>query len=131
MKLSVKSRYGLKVMLTLAENYGNGTMPLSYVASQTDISEPYLEKLFSMLKKANLVVATRGASGGYELIRAPKDISVGEVVRGLEDGLEIIDCINGSCEEQNKCVAYGVWNKLYHAINDTLDSISLESLIRV
>ena len=129
MKLSVKSRYGLKVMLVLAEHYGDGAIPLSSIATWTSISEPYLEKLFSLLKKAKLVSATRGATGGYELVRPPKDIGVGEVVRGLEDGLEIVDCINGKCSEQTKCATYSVWAKLYKAINDTLDNISLESLM--
>ena len=129
MKLSVKSRYGIKVMIVLAENYGNGTMTLGNIASVAGVTEPYLEKLLSLLKKATLVSSTRGATGGYELTRSPMDISAGEIVRALEDGLEIVDCINGGCGEKGNCTAYAVWNKLYHAINDTLDGISLNSLI--
>lgn len=130
MKLSVKARYGLKVMCILAENYGNGIMPLTTIANKSQVTEPYLEKLFSLLKKAELVQSVRGANGGYELTKSPGDISVGEIVRALEDGLEIVDCINGKCDQQKKCLTYSVWNKMYNAINDTLDGMSLASLIR-
>lgn len=130
MKLSSKARYGLKAMCYMAENYGNGVVSLPTMAESTGISEKYLEQLIATLRKAGLVEATRGASGGYCLSRSPEKINVGEILRELEDGLVIVDCISGDCSDKCKCNTYNVWNKLYKAINSCLDEMSLDSLIK-
>ncbi|MBD5085953.1 MAG: Rrf2 family transcriptional regulator [Clostridiales bacterium] len=145
MKLSSKARYGLKAMCYMAENYGNGVVALPVMSESTGVSEKYLEQLLSSLRKAGLVDANRGANGGYFLAKAPKQISVGEIMRVLEDGLVIIDCLSGecggqckcqtssgddcNCDEKCNCQTYDVWNNLYKAINECLDSMSLASLI--
>ncbi|HRS21305.1 MAG TPA: Rrf2 family transcriptional regulator, partial [Clostridia bacterium] len=84
MILSTKGRYGLKIMYELALNYGEGPMSLKEVAQRQQLSETYLEQLIAHLKKAGLVKSIRGAQGGYELIRKPEEISVGEIIRTLE-----------------------------------------------
>ena len=129
MKLSSKARYGLKAMCYMAENYGKGVVSLPTMAESIGVSEKYLEQLISALRKAELVEATRGANGGYFLERSPKDINVGEILRVLEDGLVIVDCISGNCDNKCMCNTYNVWNKLYKAINNCLDEMSLDSLI--
>lgn len=129
MKLSSKARYGLKAMCYMAENYGKGVVSLPTMAESIGVSEKYLEQLISALRKAELVEATRGANGGYFLERSPKDINVGEILRVLEDGLVIVDCIAGNCDNKCMCNTYNVWNKLYKAINNCLDEMSLDSLI--
>lgn len=114
----------------MAANYGKGVVSLPTMAVDTELSEKYLEQLIATLRKAGLVEATRGASGGYCLARDPKDINVGEILRVLEDGLVIVDCISGNCDNKCMCSTYNVWNKLYKAINSCLDEMSLDSLIK-
>lgn len=128
MKLSSKARYGLKAMLYLAEH--PGLVSLSSLAEATDMSEAYLEQLFSMLKKSDLVSSVRGASGGYTLSKPAEEISVGEIVRTLEGELEIVDCISGECSNKCNCSSHKVWQIMYNAINDALDAITLDSVIR-
>ena len=143
MKLSSKARYGLKAMCYMADRHGEGVISLSTMSSSIGVSEKYLEQLISTLRKAGLISANRGANGGYFLSKSPDDISVGEIIRALEDGLVIIDCLSGECDSKCgcstnpcdgdgkcNCKTYNVWNKLYEAINDCLDSISLSSLIK-
>ena len=65
-------------------------------------------------------------SGGYRLARDPAKITVGDIVRVLEDDLDIVDCINASCD---KCASGSVWKRLYEGINGVLDSITLGSLV--
>ena len=130
MKLSSKARYGLKATCCMAEYYGKGVLSLPQMAQAIGVSEKYLAQLIAVLRKAGLVEANRGANGGYFLAKSPKDINVGEILRVLEDGLVIVDCISGECEGKCECRTYNVWNKLYEAINDCLDSMSLESLIK-
>lgn len=131
MKLSSKARYGLKAMCYLAEHYGEGAKSLNAMAASTQLSEKYLEQLLAILRKAELVESTRGASGGYTLSRSPEQISAGEVLRAVEDGLVIVDCLSGQCDNRQGCTTYHVWNKLYQAINRCLDDMSLASLVEV
>ena len=145
MKLSSKARYGLKAMCYMADHHGEGVISLSVMSSSIGVSDKYLEQLISTLKKAGLILANRGANGGYFLAKEPENISVGEIIRALEDGLVIIDCLSGECDSKCgcsthscncegdgkcNCSTYDVWYKLYEAINDCLDSMSLASLIK-
>ena len=128
MKLSSKTHYGLIACHILGMNYPDTPVSASTLESQISVSGKYLEKIMRMLSKRNIVSANRGASGGYYLARPPKDISVGEIVRALEDDIEIIECVKdgGKCK---CCPSSGVWKKLYDGINEILDSMSLEQVI--
>jgi len=131
MKLSAKARYGLKVMCYLAKYEGEGPISLPTIASEVDASEKYAEQIILSLRKAGLIQATRGVSGGYFVENADQ-ISVGSIVRVLEDDLVIADCLNDSnpCPNKNSCSTHVVWEKLYTEINNLLDSMSLKSIIR-
>ncbi len=122
MKLSSKARYGLKAMCELAIHYDE-VVSISHIAESTKTSEAYLEQLMAILKKADLIISVRGAGGGYKLAKSPQDISVGEIIRALEDDLKFVDCIDEPCE--NKCKCYSVWQKLYDTINNALDNMKL------
>ena len=128
MKLSSKTHYGLMACHVLARNYPDNAVSASVLESQIAVSGKYLEKIMRMLSKRGIISATRGANGGYYLAKAPKDITIGEIVRTLEDDMEIIECVkqDGKCK---CCPSRAVWKKLYEGINDLLDSISLEQMV--
>ncbi len=129
MKLSSKTHYGLIACHILGVNYPDNAVSASMLEKHIGVSSKYLEKIMRMLSSRDIVTANRGASGGYFLARAPKDISVGEVVRALEDDMEIIECV--SKERNCKCCpTSSVWKKLYEGINALLDSMSLEQMIK-
>lgn len=130
MKLSTKARYGLKACLVLAEHYSEPPMSMNKISMLTGMSAGYLEQLFSLLRKDGIIVSERGAGGGYKLSRSPQQVSVGEILRSLEDGLELVDCISGICDEKQECAAFTVWNKLYLEMNRFLDSMNLQSLLQ-
>ena len=127
MKLSSKTHYGLMACHVLASN-PDVAVSASVLEAQISVSGKYLEKIMRMLSKRNIVSANRGASGGYFLSRPPKDITVGEVVRALEDDMEIIECVKhgGKCK---CCPSSGVWKRLYEGINNLLDSMTLEQMV--
>ena len=81
-----------------------------------------------MLSSRGIVTASRGASGGYFLAKPPKQITVGEIVRALEDDMEIIECVkaDGKCK---CCPTSGVWKKLHEGINKLLDDMTLEQIV--
>lgn len=130
MKLSSKTHYGLMACHILGNNYREGvSVSASQLESMISVSGKYLEKIMRLLSKRNIVSASRGISGGYYLKRPPKDITVGEIVRALEDDMEIIECVkkDGTCK---CCPSSKVWKKLYEGINDVLDSMTLEQVIK-
>ncbi len=128
MKLSSKTKYGLKACHFLGINYPDNLVSASTLENYVSVSSKYLEKIMRMLSKRGIVSASRGANGGYSLARPPKEITVGEIVRALEDDIEIIECVkeDGKCK---CCPSSGVWKKLYKGINELLDSMTLEQMI--
>lgn len=132
MKLSTRGRYGLKAMLDLAINQ-EGYIPLKQIAERQSISENYLEQLMALLKKTKMVKSTRGAQGGYSLIKSPDEISVGDILRALEGDLAPVDCVlineDTKCDEKDYCVTKYVWKKVADSINDVVDNITLQDLV--
>ena len=103
-------------------------MSASVLESHIAVSGKYLEKIMRMLSGRGIISATRGANGGYYLAKAPENITIGEIVRALEDDMEIIECVKdgGKCK---CCPSSGVWKHLYQGINDMLDSMTLKQMV--
>ena len=92
MKLSTKGRYGVKAMVDLLLIMGS-PVSIKTISERQNISEYYLEQLFSPLRKANLIKSIRGAQGGIRLSRAPEEITVSDIMNVLEGPIEISDCL--------------------------------------
>ncbi|RDY24785.1 Rrf2 family transcriptional regulator [Romboutsia maritimum] len=131
MKLSTKGRYGLKAMFELSLNQNKGPVPLKVIAKKQNISDQYLEQIFSALKKSGLVKSVRGAQGGYLLAKEAKDISVGDILVVLEGPVSLSDCVldEDVCENSNVCVTKIVWEKMKKGIEDVINSITLQDMI--
>lgn len=132
MKLSTKGRYGARAMLDLALHIsGNEPVSLNSIAERQEISEQYLEQIFSALRKAGLVKSERGAQGGYRLGKSAAKITVGEILRALEGPLDLVDCVSasGKCKRYDECVMKDVWRKVTESIRGTVDSITVEDLV--
>ncbi len=132
MKISTKGRYGLRALVELARNKGAGAIPLRKIAEKQDISEQYLEQLFSNLRKANLVESVRGAKGGYLLSDDPANINVREIIVALEGPIAPVQCVVEGAEEcgyVEDCVTKVLWEKLKICIDDMLKSITLKDLL--
>lgn len=134
MKLSTKGRYGLRAMIDLARYSEEEPVSIGSVALRQNISERYLEQLFALLKKADLVKSIRGASGGYVLAKKAEEISVGDILRALEGSLEPVKCAafysEEGCMASDGCVTKYVWQKINDSINQTVNEIMLDELVR-
>ena len=126
MKISKKAHYGLQACHYLMEVYPNGSVSAKELEKKIAVSSKYLEQVMRALSKQDIVGATRGVTGGYFLTKSPDQITVGQVVRALEENLEIIDCVKKT--ECNKCPSANVWRKLYKGINQLLDGITLSDM---
>jgi len=132
MKLSTRARYGVRLMLALAGNYGRGSVFLKDVAKREEISEKYLGQIIIPLRGAGLVNSSRGAHGGYMLAKSPAEITLRQIVEPLE-GDCLVDCVKNpaACTRVSTCASRDVWALLGGKITETLDAITLEQLMRM
>jgi Rrf2 family protein len=133
MKLSTRARYGVRLMLVLAENYGKEPVFLKDIASQEDISEKYLSLIIIPLRNIGLVSSVRGAYGGYNLARDPEKINLKEIVDVLEGDCSLVNCVKDSsaCPRVSSCVSHDVWEIIGGKISETLTSITLDMMVRM
>lgn len=134
MKLSTKGRYGLRAMIDLAIHSKDEAVSIASIAARQKISESYLEQLIPKLRKAGMISSVRGAGGGYMLAKPADEISVGDILRALEGSLDPVDCAGlpgaAGCEESENCVTKYVWQRINESINQTVDGIYLEELLK-
>ncbi|MEG0296127.1 MAG: Rrf2 family transcriptional regulator [Clostridium sp.] len=130
MKLSTKGRYGVKAMVELAINHGQDPLSIKTISQRQNISEYYLEQLFSPLRKAGLIKSIRGAQGGYILNKAPREIKISDIMFVLEGPIEIAECIDGTeCNNIDCCATRLLWTKIKNSIDDVMESITLQDIV--
>jgi Rrf2 family protein len=131
MKLSTRTRYGIRAVVELAENYGQGPVQLKMISKDQDISIKYLEQIISMLKSAGIVSSSRGAKGGYFLAKPPNQIKLIECFTCLEGPVATVECVENKeyCPKTKNCVARDVWAEIEKAIVAVLDSVTLQDMV--
>jgi len=131
MKLSSRSRYGLRAVLDLALQYGKGPLQLKAIASREDISNKYLEQLMTILKTSGLVRSLRGPKGGYMLAKPPNEVKLNEVFTVLEGPLVTVECLQHPqfCPRCAECITRQVWSDVQDAMLGVLESINLQDLV--
>ena len=132
MKLSTRGQYGARAMLELALRYGKGPVLLKEIADSQEIPASYLENLMASLRAAGLVATLRGMHGGYYLAKPPAEINLGQIISALEGSVAPVECVDDPkfCRRADACVAKDVWSEVKLAIENVLESISLEILVQ-
>ena len=130
--VSTRSRYGIRLMIALALDYGSGVSLLRNISKREGISEKYLGQIIISLKTAGLVNSQRGSHGGYALSRPPVDITARDVVEAIEGRISPVPCVDDpeACEGTPHCAANGLWRKLRDDIRESLSSFTLAELAR-
>ncbi|MBQ7886196.1 MAG: Rrf2 family transcriptional regulator [Clostridia bacterium] len=132
MMISTKGRYALRIMVDLAQHDGAEPVSVREIAQRQDISGKYMEQIISVLTRAGLLRSVRGAQGGYHLAHEPKEITVGMILRATEGDLAPAECvIDGAqhCDRRGACPSRTVFAKVYSAINEVIDGVTLLELI--
>ena len=132
MKLSTKSRYGLRILLQIALDSKDGKPSQGKtISAKQEISEPYLEQIMIPLKTAGFIRTIRGCNGGYLLNRKPEEISVLNIIELFEGEFTLVECVSDkkSCSRIKNCYTSGVWKKLSNSLRGTADKITLASII--
>lgn len=131
MKLSTRGRYGIHAMYDLAVYADSGPQSIKAIAERESIPEAYLEQLVAALKRGELVTSTRGAQGGYALARPASEITVGQVLRTLEGGLNLVDCVQeeDTCGRSCDCPSRVLWRKIQAGLDEIVDGITLQNMV--
>jgi Rrf2 family protein len=128
MRLSTKSRYGLRAMFDIAYNCGPEPAQIQDISRRQQISPRYLEQIFQNLKRAGILKSKRGPQGGYSLSRPPEEITVLEILNATEQDVLLVDCAGATpkkrrrkseCPFEGQCVTQTVWAEA-NALLDTL-----------
>lgn len=123
MKISTKGRYGLTIMIVLAQKSGDGPTPLKKIAQQHHLSEHYLEQLIPPLRNDGLIKSVRGAYGGYKLAKDASEITAADIIHVLEGPISPVEVL-----EDEEPAKRDLWIRIRDAVKDVLENTTLEYL---
>ena len=129
MKISTKGRYGLRALIDLAINMDLENVTIKTISERQNISERYLEQIFSLLRKGGIIVGRKGAQGGYSLSKKPNEYTVGEILKILEGENILIDANSNDGNDLEDFINRRLWNDINVVINNYFDSITLQDLV--
>jgi Rrf2 family protein len=133
MRLSTKSRYGVRAVFDIAYHGGGDGVQVKDIARRQQISPRYLEQIFQKLRDAGIITSKRGPQGGYSLARNPQNIKVGEIIRVTEGGFEPVCCVHPEksgkhCDRIAECVTRFIWKEAGEKLEDFFDSVTIGDL---
>jgi len=130
-----QEEYGIRCLVQLSRHLGRGPLPIHQIAEAEGISPEYAAKLMRALRQGGLVTATRGAGGGYRLVREAEEISVWEVIKVLGGGplfsADFCDSHPGQmrdCVHTSDCSIRSLWHSISDLLGSALEGITLADL---
>ncbi|OGH00502.1 MAG: Rrf2 family transcriptional regulator [Candidatus Lambdaproteobacteria bacterium RIFOXYD1_FULL_56_27] len=133
MKLSKKTDYALRALLTLAERWGNGVISIRELAQKNDVPKRFLEQIMLAIKEQGWVKGTPGREGGYQLAVNPKELTLGQVVRFFDGVVAPVSCVSVTqyepCSQEALCRFRRVLLDVRNYTAQRLDYISLFELL--
>lgn len=134
MKLSTKSRYGLRAIFDMAYHAGQFPAQIKDISRRQKISPRYLEQIFQDLKKSGLLKSRRGPQGGYTLAKDPTEMTVKDIIEAAEGEVFLVACTARSkkcaakCDFDSQCVTQKVWEEANRRLNEYFSSLTLKDL---
>ncbi len=130
MKVSAKTEYACIAMLELASNYSSGEpVRVGSIAEGHGIPSRFLVQILLQLKSAGYVSSTRGAAGGYQLIRPPAEITLGEVMAVIEGPRDVDPTSSASADSTAAAVLLNVWREVSLVEQEMLEAITFADLV--
>jgi Rrf2 family cysteine metabolism transcriptional repressor len=132
MNISTRGRYALRAMLDLALQSGDDPTMVKDISRRQEISDCYLEQLFSRLKIVGLVRSTRGPRGGFTLAKPPSQIRLSEIMQAMEGSTAPVECVDNArfCSRAEFCTTRKVWIEMKKVMDDVLESTTLKDLVK-
>ncbi|MDR2156672.1 MAG: Rrf2 family transcriptional regulator [Clostridiales Family XIII bacterium] len=132
MRISVKGRYALASVITIAEeSERDRNVSVNSIAETLGISKIYLEQVFAQLKKTKLLTSVKGPKGGYRLARSPSKITAWEVLSALELSLneKPESTVGESAPEIEMAIRSLIFEPLDASIKERLNGVTLRDLL--
>jgi len=136
MVLNKKTQNAILALTNLAKEYGKGAILISDIAKNENLPQRFLENILQELKKLGLVGSRLGKSGGYFLIRDPKDIKLVTIIRHFEGTIAMMYCISEKayqpcefCKDEEHCQIRKVFKQIRDTTWDILSDTTLQSLV--
>ena len=131
MRISAKGEYAIRALLDLAVHHGEGLVPIQEVARRQSIPQRYLEQVLLLLKRAGILESKRGSAGGYQLVRSPAGISVGDVLRAVEGRVTTLDVAGRHPSKTSDAAASDLaplWREIASAVGEVIDRTTFGDL---
>ena len=138
MRLSTKSRYGLRALFDIAYNCGGMPTQIQDISRRQQISPRYLEQIFQNLKRAGILKSKRGPQGGYSLAKKLDEITILDILNATEQDVLLVDCAGETkkksrrkivdCPFEGNCVTQTVWEEASTLLNTLFSGMTLQTL---
>lgn len=129
LRVSKLTDYAVVVLSRLEADGGVQTAPI--LAAGSGLAEPTVAKVLKMLSAAGLVEGTRGARGGYRLLRPLNAVPLSEVIVAIDGPIALTACVDGGfglCEAEHVCPVRGRWDPVNAAIRNALSGITVAEI---
>ena len=130
MNLTKMTRFGTRAVFDIAYNSSGVPVQVRDIAKRQELPLKFLEQIFNKLKKTDFIKSSRGPGGGYELTKDPSEITVGDIVRAVEESLDLVCCVSDTktCERAEQCPTRPVWEETSRRIKEYLDTVTIADL---
>ena len=139
MIFTTKAEYGVRLLIQLGLRSASGPVSLKAVAAAENLPLAYLERIAALLKKAELVEATRGAHGGYVLAHPAEEITMDQVVLALEGAIAPMECfvtdkgyarvLCSHGTDESHCATKLMWTRVQMGVIRSLQRTTLGELV--
>ena len=130
MRITTKTRYGVRAVLYLASTYYNRPVSIKKIAAKEEVSPEFLEQIFFRLKKAGIINSHRGPGGGFVLNKNTSEITIMEILKALDESIHLVPCIkNNECHRSEVCIAQSIWKDLSVLIKDYFNNLTIKDLL--
>ena len=134
--ISQKAKYALRALVALSKVPPGASVMISEISREQTIPKKFLEQILLELKRAGIVISKRGRLGGYVLLKAPEQVTFGEVLRLIDGPIAPLPCLSkiayrkcADCGEEANCEIRRVFGRVAIATRDVLDSTTLADAI--
>src|SRR5690349_24738706 len=130
MRVSAKSDYALRALIEMAGRSDSSPVSAEELGRLQDIPHGFLQAILADLRRAGMVMAQRGQSGGWRLSRDPADISIADVIRAVDGPLVSVYGLRPEAVQYNEgaAVLQHVWIAGRSALRDVFEHVSIAQL---
>ncbi|MCL2446979.1 MAG: Rrf2 family transcriptional regulator [Oscillospiraceae bacterium] len=131
MKISAKSRYALAALVRMGQARAEETITVVSLSETLGISKIYLEQVFALLKRGDIVVSSKGAQGGYRLARAAHQITAYDILAAIE--VSLFEQAGPAAADKAPAIEHALQTQLFApldtTLHETLRGITLDALV--